>query len=123
MPRTASRLTLKITDIRVERVQDISEEDAIAEGCFFTDYGRSCFHLGSGDPETCAAMQQHHPQKPGWMWDKTTSSDQCLNSARSAYGDLWNTINGAESWQENPWVWALSFKVIHENVDKVLSGE
>ena len=117
MPRWASRLTLEITDVRVERLQSLSEEDAIAEGVFFTDYGRRCFHEGQGNPSTCPASVEHHPLKPGWMWKPTLSSDECLGSARHAYANLWNTINGPSSWQASPWIWALTFKVHQQNTD------
>ncbi|WP_088256972.1 hypothetical protein [Fimbriiglobus ruber] len=122
MPRWASRLTLELTEVRVERLQDISEEDAKAEGIFFTDYGRKCFHRASPpqDVGDCPAPAEHHPQRDGWMWDRTRSSDQCLGSARSAYGNLWHAINGRGSWSKNPWCWCLSFRVHQKNVDEIL---
>lgn len=123
MPRSASRITLEIKDIRVERLQDISELDAQAEGCFFTDYGRRCYHQGQKNISTCPAPQEHHPKKEGWMWDKTTSSDQCFLSAKTAFGGLWAKVNGSESWYENPWVWAITFKTHLINIDKFLQGK
>ena len=122
MHRFRSRLTLELTDVRIERLQDISEEDAVAEGIFFTDYGRRCFHQGQGEISSCPAPEEHHPQKPGWMWQPTTSSTQCLGSARHAYGNLWNAINGSDSWDINPWCWCLSFKVHRCNIDQYLKG-
>lgn len=74
MPRVASRITLELTDVRVERLQDISEADALAEGVV-----------------------------PG----KYAGLDRA--NAR-AYSDLWESINGAGSWDANPWVWCLSFR-------------
>lgn len=71
MPRCASRILLEIADIRVERLQDISEEDAKAEGCF-----------ALGDCE-CTAVRQ--------------------------YRELWESINGAGSWDANPYVWVIEF--------------
>ncbi|MDB9514790.1 hypothetical protein PN499_26660 [Kamptonema animale CS-326] len=68
MPRYASRLTLEVTDIRLERLQDITEEDAIAEGC-----------LDVKDFEA-----------------------------------LWLSINGHNSWDKNPSVWAIKFSVIED---------
>lgn len=124
MPRRASRLTLEITGVRVERLQDISEEDAKAEGCFFTDYGRDCWHR-SGPPQNvgdCIAPERTHNQRPGWMWDKTDSHNQCLGSARFAYANLWNSINGPDSWDANPWVWVLTFTVHRCNVDNLLKA-
>jgi len=110
MPRWASRILLEITDVRVERLQDISEEQAQAEGCFFTDYGRKCGHGGKGWSEIgdCPAPAEHHPQREGWMWAETTSHEQCLGSARNAFGNLWNTTGG--DWDANPWVWVVQFK-------------
>ena len=110
MPRWASRILLEITDVRVERLQDISEEQAKAEGCFFTDYGKACFHSGKGvqDAIHCELPESTHQQRNGWMWDKTTSHEQCLGSARNAFGNLWQTTGG--DWAANPWVWVVEFK-------------
>jgi len=110
MFRADSRVLLEITDVRVERLQNISEDQAQAEGCFFTDYGRKCGHGGNGWREVgdCPAPKEHHPQRDGWMWDSTTSHEQCLGSARNAFGNLWNTTGG--DWDANPWVWVVEFK-------------
>jgi len=78
MPRWASRLSLDIVSVRVERLQDISEEDARAEGC-------------SGG----------HDSIPGYAFSATP---------REHFRHLWGSINGAESWDANPWVWVISFK-------------
>ncbi|ROO33430.1 hypothetical protein [Pseudomonas sp. 7SR1] len=111
MPRWASRILLEIIDVRVERLKDISDEQAQAEGCFFTDYGKQCFHGGHGwkDVGDCPAVAGHQ-QREGWMWDKTTSHEQCLGSARHAFGNLWNKVNGPDAWDANPWVWVVEFK-------------
>ncbi|KRA06210.1 hypothetical protein [Pseudomonas sp. Root569] len=110
MPRWASRILLEITDVRVERLQDISEDQAKAEGCFFTDYGQACFHGGRGirDATECEYPASKHQQRPGWMWNKTNSQEQCLDSARNAFGNLWNSVGG--DWGANPWVWVVEFK-------------
>ena len=79
MPRWASRITLEVTEVRVERLQDISEADATAEG--------------SKEPSLVPII--------GACW-----------SERDAYAKLWEHINGPGSWDANPWVWAVSFKVI-----------
>lgn len=87
MPRTASRLTLEITDIRAQRLLDISEDDAAAEGVP---------PMMAGDRSPCA---------PRFV---------------AGYRQIWEAINGAGSWEKNPWVWALTFKVHHKNVDERL---
>ena len=93
MPRWASRLTLTVTDVRVERLTSISEEDARAEGV------------------------EPSPTHPGW-WLSQTAGKLCP-TARDAYGDLWNAINGEGSWQADPWVAAYSFEVHHANIDQM----
>ena len=84
MPRTASRLTLELIDVRVERLQDISEEDAIAEG---VEIGRLDQVIFGGPPGI------------------------------ANYQLLWESINGHGSWDANPWVWVLSFRVHNCNID------
>lgn len=76
MPRAASRITLEITDVRVERLQDISDADLECEGL----------------QETIDAGIDHD------------------GTPRDAWRALWSSINGAESWAANPWVWAIEFK-------------
>ena len=92
MPRWASRLTLEIVKVRVERLQDISEEDVRAEGIKTS--------VGSGMIEGEVA------------YHFTTNSGYCrgLAGARLAYSDLWESINGPGSWAKNPWVWVIEFK-------------
>lgn len=91
MPRWASRLTLEITDVRVERLQDISDEDAIAEG----------ITVSPDDPTLWL-------QYGGKSWD---DQGVWLTDLRRSYCSLWSQINGADSWAANPWVWAVSFRV------------
>lgn len=98
MPRWASRLTLKVTDVRVQRLQDISEEDARAEGV--------------------------ENDSDGWR-DYTMPHTQCCGSARDSFRTLWNSLNEERGfgWEANPWVVAVSFNVIHANVGTVLERE
>ncbi|WP_368765613.1 hypothetical protein [Klebsiella oxytoca] len=86
MPRWASRILLEITDVRVERLNAISENDAQAEGV-----GK----LRGG-------FWQHY--QPGWT--------QHQLSARGSFVTLWKSIYGEESWNSNPWVWVIEFKRI-----------
>lgn len=95
MPRWASRLTLRITDVRVERLQNISEADAIAEGI----------------------SPKWEPGCSGRLMEAIGGFS--FRPAASAYADLWESINGPGSWDANPWVWAISFDVIKANIDQV----
>ncbi|EAZ4876745.1 hypothetical protein CBX33_12140 [Salmonella enterica] len=89
MPRWASRITLEITDVRVELLHSISERNAVAEGiktgrCGNETNWRDAFYV------------------PG--------DNQPYFYAATAYGDLWSSIYGEESWAANPWVWVIEFK-------------
>jgi hypothetical protein len=82
MPRWASRITLEITGVRVERVQDITEADAVAEGIETPDVGNSEFdNVGEWEPRL------------GYQW-------------------LWDSINAKRGhpWSSNPWVWVVEFR-------------
>lgn len=107
MPGWASRLTLEITNVRVERLQDISEADAIAEGAMVEDY--EC-QLGEG---YTSALCYHHgqPENEEGAW---------FDTAKESFRDLWQSINGGDSWAQNPWVWMVEFKVHRCNVDAYL---
>lgn len=102
MPRWASRITLEITDVRVERVQVISEDDARSEGlrCLSKDGGIT-YKYGIPDRDGLWGTDDY-----GWPWREWEVDP------RAAYRKLWESINGAESWASNPWVFAISFKVI-----------
>ncbi|HDZ0731651.1 TPA: hypothetical protein RRT60_002774 [Klebsiella pneumoniae] len=85
MPRWASRILMEITDVRVERLNAISEEDARAEGII--DGG--C--LNCGEPEPCGCA---NPEP----------------DATDAFAYLWQSIYGQDNWNANPWVWVIEFK-------------
>lgn len=87
MPRWASRITLEITGILVERLQEISEADAIAEGI------------------------ERINGAPHWAWKDYSGNGQDLSPVFS-YQSLWESINGPGSWEANPWVWVVEFKRI-----------
>ena len=117
MPKAAARIWLRCTGVKAERVQDISEVDAIAEGIYFTDYGRRCGH-GEGnwkDAMHCEFLpyaHESHAKRTGWHWEGTKYSSECYGSARHAFGALLNKVNGRDVYAENPWVWAYSFEVL-----------
>lgn len=85
MPRAASRLTLEITGVRVERLKDITEADAIAEGL-----------TRDGD---------------GW---RGAPKLPWFASPIAAFRSLWESINGGGSWDENPFVWVVEFRRIEQ---------
>lgn len=89
MPRWASRIMLEVTGVRVERVQDISDNDALAEGC-------------SAD------------QDPYWRPSYNDPDSGGNPSARLSYQYVWDEINdkrkeGIYAWKKNPWVWVIEF--------------
>lgn len=85
-PRVASRILLEITDVRVERLKDISEEQSRAEGV----KGEPCDHAR----QSCGDIG---------CWGDT---------AKGAFGFLWESLNGEGSWAANPWVWVVEFKQV-----------
>lgn len=102
MPRWASRLTLIVTDVKVERVQDISEDDARAEGV--------------------EQWKGHDPAFPIYRdyLALPKSGPGCLDTAYRSFRTLWDNINGKRegcSWNDNPWVAAYTFTVHKQNID------
>lgn len=92
MPKSACRIFLRITDIRVERLQDITEMDAFAEGI---------------DDQGDSYIEAEQAQLAGVR--------VCAGSpAQHSFANLWMQINGPDSWAANPWVWVVSF----ERIDK-----
>ena len=90
MPRWASRITLEVVGVRVERVQDISEEDAQAEGV-----GPGCLSCGVNCTEA------------GGCTD-------CRPCYRDSFAYAWQQIYGPESWHANPWDWVVEFKRLEQ---------
>jgi len=99
MPRWASRITLEITAVRVERLQDISETDAATEGCALARWYQPC-----GLPESA----QQNLGATGQVWNETWDAG-CY---RNGFATLWERINGRGSWAANPWVWVVEFRRI-----------
>jgi hypothetical protein len=83
MPRWASRITLELVDVRVERVQEITEEDAIAE-------------------RSQPALLGYAGVSVDYMTD--------VMSYRDGFADLWDSVYGAGAWERNDWVWVLTFR-------------
>ncbi len=90
MPRWASRITLEITNVGVQRLQSISPNDAAREGLVkLPATGRYC--INQGDQYFGGAS----------------------HDAREVFSWLWESIYGADSWKANPWVWVIEFKVVN----------
>lgn len=94
MPRKASRILLEITEIRIERLQEITWRDAQLEGIECVWY----------DEETDACL-----------WKDYTGKTHGFISQRDSYFSLWEKINGPASVALNPWVWVIKFKVLTIN--------
>ncbi len=90
MPRFASRITLEVTSVRVERLQAISEADAAAEG----------------------VTPKWEPGCSGRLMEALGGFS--FRPAASAYADLWESLHGPGSWDSNPWVWVVEFKRINQ---------
>jgi hypothetical protein len=100
MPRWASRLTLIVESVKVERLTDISDADAMEEGVTWANGGRDFFVPGV-----------EHPNKDFPVLSRPT--------AREMYAALWDTINGSGAWLKNPWIVAVQFRVVRANIDAV----
>jgi hypothetical protein len=99
MPKAAARIWLEITEVKLERVQDISEEDAKAEGVEFSyadetgNRYRDYYHSGT------------------------------IHGAFGSFMTLWCKINGIDNWNSNPWVWVVKFKVLSTTGIKSTSNQ
>ncbi|MGF7152580.1 hypothetical protein [Novosphingobium gossypii] len=100
MPRWASRMWLAVTEVRVQRLQECSEADAIAEGI---------------EGFACIGGQAWRDYGGGSGFNKTDPASPATRS----YHTLWNSLHTAEDerWEDNPWVVAVTFKVHHGNLD------
>jgi hypothetical protein len=98
MPKIISRIWLKVTNVRVERLLDISDDDAIAEGI------DCCDRPTGGDDYVDYYRDYMQPPKgdDGWPWIE--------GYPNKSYFSLWDSINGAGSHQLNPWVWVIEFE-------------
>lgn len=104
MPRWASRILLEITDVRVERLQDISEEGAQREGV----------HTEVWD-QTVAARNYAASDEFFQFWSDDMPHFVEMNELyRSSFRSLWESLYGEDSWQANQWVWVIEFKRIEE---------
>jgi hypothetical protein len=107
MFRKDSRILLEITGVRVERLQDISEADADAEGCERLESERY-----NRDPALCPkcdGLRLHRALGPNGGVIEDVDCVECDTYVKR-YRHLWESINGAGSWDANPWVWVVEFR-------------
>lgn len=88
----ACKHQIQITDIRIERLQDISEEDCMKEG-IYRDYGDTEF-------------------PPREFYDYDGNNDNGFNTPRAAFASLINKVSGRGTWDRNPFVWRIEFELV-----------
>ena len=96
MPKEAARIFLEVSNVRVERLKDISEEDAIEEGIEIIHYAENILPV---------FRNYLLKEKKGTL------------NPRLSFRTLWEKINGEDSWDANPWVWVYEFKVVEKPKD------
>jgi hypothetical protein len=104
MPRWASRLTLTVTEVRVQRLQDISEDDALAEGVEMESADPPFYYVPGIWPHSLTAVGI---EEPGGR------------HAERSFAKLWNSLHGADAWERNDWVAAYTFTVQRGNIDQI----
>lgn len=116
MPRHASRIQLRIEDVRVERLAEISEEDAVSEGCYSNDqYSDLAGNSGVWPCERCHGYQVH---EQGSLAGSSEVDCTACNTSRKRFKQLWQSINGADSWEENPLVWVITLKRLEDTNER-----
>ena len=96
MPRWASRITLEVVSVRPERLQDITEEDAHAEGCVATAI----------TPEHTASIDDSR------MHALSKALEGGSLTTRLDFQFLWDSMYGPSAWDTNPWVWRIEFNIV-----------
>lgn len=120
MPRWASRITLEVVGVHVERLQDISEEDAKAEGVELWNEGIPKDHWGY-------AVHQHNTSYRNYLWHGDSNASRSLveewhyqysnyETARESFSSLWHSLSAKRGfgWDANPWVFVIEFKRVME---------
>lgn len=107
MPRWASRLTLTVTATKIERLQEMSAPDAIAEGIEMESADPPFYYVPGIWPHSITAVGIEEPGR--------------IPHAVRSFAKLWTHLHGAESWDANPEVVALTFTVAKQNIDRSAS--
>lgn len=91
MQKRAARIWLQVIDVRIERLHDITQEDAIAEGV----------EKRPGTDQSTKFDYKHYGYELSYDVD-----------AKVSFRTLWDKVNGPDSWGANPWVWVISYKIL-----------
>ena len=110
MPKWASRILLEITNVKVERLQDITEEDAASEGVAPL-FSQKQIH----EPHYRMELDLDPMPFKNYTWHGMGGSDEFSGysscaTAKESFQSLWYSIHGPDSWEQNPWVWVIEFK-------------
>jgi hypothetical protein len=113
MPKDASRLWLMVEEIRVERLQDITEEDAIAEGIdrFYSDLFKEWRYRDYFDGKRRTKAFSKFP-KMAKLTGFGSMPWPDWRDPLSSFNSLWISINGQASWDANPWVWVIRYRLL-----------
>jgi hypothetical protein len=107
MPRAAARLFLRVTDVRAERLRDISNADCMREGLDADLLAQNCEYILEAD--LCMLTSLSDPTR-------TEDCGNCANTKRNQFKRLWDSLNAKRGfgWDTNPWVWVVGFEVMKD---------
>lgn len=108
MPKEAARIYLRVKEVRVERLCDISELEAIIEGV--ESYTQAPVNSFSN------AVTSYH------VYPNKVKTQLGMVTAKQSFKSLWTSINGPESWQQNPWVWVVVYEVVSTTGKEAING-
>ena len=126
MPRKVSRLTLVLTEVRRQRLQEISEEDAVAEGIVKQEPTAEDLEWYEAFAEEQGFDPKENPMEGVWLapgtrqgYGSRPNDPQWGPTATFAYRCLWNHLHGKDAWDENQEVVVLSFRCLKANIDQL----
>lgn len=112
LPKWCSRIWLEVTDVRVERLHNISPADACDEGIEYWNIDGDALEGGELQADfKNYTWTEKKEEDPNYEDRYSPTFASCVDSFRT----LWQSINEEESWNANPWVWVISFKVLSTN--------
>lgn len=95
LPKELSRIWLKVSEVRIERLQDVTNQDSLAEGIDFVERRGSAWYKD-------------------YLFTHLEGIQDCFNYLlpKNSFRSLWMKIHGRDSWRENPWVWVIEYQVL-----------